>query len=183
MRHGQGWWRIGGFGAGLILMTTGFSIVVLGCHDRKQPSLSQDQRVDGAKTPAELADRAAAAIAAVCKRQSFATAKVGLIAGETGLREDVFELRDPVSYKVIPYRLGATVRLEGLLRKGAEAAGRPEEQGDCMREFADHLKALSDPLVEAAKDEKDVDVLAFKNAEKEAQQQMEMQEQDTKNSN
>lgn len=178
MRYGQVCWRTGGLWAGLLTM--GFSMAVLGCHGRKQTSLSQEQRVDGAKTPAELADRAAAAIAAVCKRQSYATARIGLIAGETGLREDVFELRDPVSYEVIPYRLGATVRLEGLLRKGADAAGRPGQQVDCMREFADHFKALSDPLVEAAQDEKDVDVLAFKKAERETQQEVDLPDQETK---
>ena len=178
MRHGYGCWRTGGLRVGLLTM--GFSMAVLGCHGRKQSSLSQEERIEGAKTPAELADRAAAAIAAVCKRQSYATARVGLIAGETGLREDVFELRDPVLYKVIPYRLGATVRLEGLLRKGADVPGRPGEQVDCMREFADHFKTLSDPLIEAARDEKDVDVLAFKKAEREAQQQVDMPDQETK---
>jgi hypothetical protein len=179
MRHGQGCWRAVGFRAGLLTM--GASMAVLGCHGKKQAPLSQEQRVDGVKTPAELAESAAAAIAAVCKRQSYATARVGLIAGETGLREDVFELRDPVSYKVTPYRLGATVRLEGLLRKGADAAGAPGEQVDCMREFADHFKTLSDPLVEVARDEKDVDVLAFKKAQKETQQEIDMPDQETKN--
>jgi hypothetical protein len=107
---------------------------------------------------------------------------VGLIAGETKLREDVFELRDPVTYRIIPYRLWTTVRLEGLLRQGAEASGRPEAQATCMREFADHLKTLTDPLVEAARDEKEIDVTAFKDAEKEAQQEVEQEESGLKQS-
>ncbi|MEO6909893.1 MAG: hypothetical protein ABI158_03090 [Edaphobacter sp.] len=147
-------------------------MAVLGCHGKK----SALSAADGAETPAVLAARAATVISAVCTRQSYATASVGLIAGETGLREDVFELRDPVSYRVIPYQLGTTVRLEGLLRHGAGASGRPAEQSKCMSQFADHLKTLTDPLVQTAKDEKDIDVLAFKDAEKEAQQQTEIEE-------
>lgn len=170
MRYGLGCWCAGGLWAGLL--TTGMSMAVLGCHGAKQ-----ETSIAGVEGAAALADSGAAAIAAVCSRQGYATAKVGLIAGETGLREDVFEMRDPVSYSIVPYRLGATVRLEGLLRQGAEAAGRPSEQKDCMMAFAEHLKGLSDPLVEAAKNQKQVDGLAFKDAEKEAQQEIETEEQ------
>jgi hypothetical protein len=123
-----------------------------------------------------LAEKGAAAIATVCSRQTFATAKVGMIAGETRLSEDVFELRDPVSYTVVPYRLGTTVRLETMLRRGAMARDRPEDQAKCMRDFADYLKELTDPLVAAAKDQNQVDALAFKDAKKEAQQEIEAQE-------
>ena len=168
--------RAGGLWAGLL--AAGFAVAVLGCHGKKEPSI--------AGVPSEqattLADKGAAAIAAVCSRQTFATAKVGLIAGETRLSEDVFEMRDPVSYTVIPYRLGATVRLETMLRRGAAAAGRPEDQATCMRDFADHFKDLTDPLVAAAKDRDQADVLAFKDAEKEAQQEIEAQEELDKNS-
>jgi hypothetical protein len=153
-------------------------MALAGCH-RKQPEPS----VAGVDPDASavLADKGAAAIAAVCARQSYATAKVGLIAGETGLREDVFEMRDPVSYSVIPFRLEATVRLEALLLQGAQATGRPKEETQCMQDFAGHLKELSDPLVEAAASEKEVDGLAFQDAEKEAQQEVQQQEQIQKN--
>ena len=162
------------------LLTTGLAMTVLGCHGKRQAPVTEQTHITGAKTPAELADKAASVIAAVCTRQSYETASVGLIAGETGLREDVFGLRDPASYKVVPYRLRATVRLEELLREGAEAAGRPSEQAECMRMFADHLKGLTDPLVETAKDEKEVDALAFKDADQDAQQEVEMEEQEMK---
>lgn len=151
-------------------------MAALGCHEKRQTSYERSHIYE-AKTPAELADKAAAVISAVCTRQSYATARVGLIAGETKLREDVFDLRDPVSYRTIPYRLGTTVRLEERLRQGAEASGRPAAQAGCMRQFADHFKSLTDPLVEAARDEKGIDALAFKDAEKEAQQEIEMEEQ------
>lgn len=176
MRYGLNGGLAGGLWTGLL--ATGLSVAVLGCHGKKEPSI--------AGVPSEqattLADRGAAAIAAVCSRQTFATAKVGLIAGETRLNEDVFEMRDPVSYTVVPYRLGATVRLETMLRRGAAATGRPEDQAQCMRDFADHLKELTDPLVAAAKDQDQADVLAFKDAEKEAQQEIEAQEELDKNS-
>ena len=154
------------------LLATGLAITATGCHGKTQVAISSTQE----KMPAGMADNAAAVIAAVCTRQSYARASVGLIAGETKLREDVFELRDPVSYRVVPYRLGATVRLEGLLRQGAEASGRPEGQAECMRQFADHLKGLTDPLVEAARDEKEIDASAFKDSVKEAQQEVETEE-------
>jgi len=159
------------------LLSAGLSMAVVGCHSRKEaPALNQT----GVASSAALADNAAAVISAVCTRQSYATARVGLIAGATGLREDVFELRDPVSYKVVPYRLGATVRLEKLLRQSAGAPGRPSAQADCMRQFADYFESLAVPLVDAAKDEKDIDISAFRQAQKEAQQEIRTEEQDLK---
>lgn len=162
---------------GVALLSAALSIAVVGCHSRKEaPALNQT----GAANSAALADNAAAVISAVCTRQSYATARVGLIAGATGLREDVFELRDPVSYKVVPYGLGATVRLEKLLRQSADAPGRPSAQAECMRQFANYFESLAVPLVDAAQDEKNIDVSAFKQAQKEAQQQIQTEEQDLK---
>lgn len=172
MQGGLGWRRTSALWTGL--MTTGLLVAAFGCHGKKSAALSEG------KGPAELADAAASVISAVCTRQSYATASVGLIAGETKLREDVFELRDPVSYRIIPYRLSATVRLEGLLRQGAVASGRPQAQAECMLQFADHFKTLTDPLVEEAQAEKQIDVSAFKNAEKEAQQEVETEEREMK---
>jgi hypothetical protein len=160
-------------------MTTGLLAAVVGCRGEKPGAAAFG--APGTETSAALADKGAAAIATVCTRQSYATAKLGLIAGETGLREDVFEMRDPVSYRIVPYELAATVRMEALLRQGAEAAGRPTEQAACMRDFADHLKTLSDPLVENAENQKKVDALAFRDAEKEATQEVQTDEQMQKN--
>ncbi|WP_348266700.1 hypothetical protein P8936_11925 [Edaphobacter paludis] len=177
MRYGLGRWQAKGRWAGLL--GAGLAVAILGCHEKKQ-----DLSIAGVAPEASalLADKGAAAIATVCTRQSYATAKVGLIAGETGLQEDVFEMRDPVSFTIVPYRLRATVRLEALLRQGAGAAGRPKDQTQCMQDFADHLKTLSDPLVEAARSQKAVDALAFHDAEKEAQQEIETQERMEKSS-
>lgn len=177
MRYGLGCGRASGLWAGLL--AAGLSVAVLGCHGKKQGSL-----LSGAAptASASLADKGAAAIATVCTRQSYVTAKVGLIAGETGLQEDVFEMRDPVSYTIVPYRLRATVRLEALLRQGAAAPGRPKDQTQCMRDFADHLKGLSDPLVAASRSQQAVDALSFQDAEKQAQQEIETQQQVEKSS-
>ncbi|MDW5267517.1 MULTISPECIES: hypothetical protein [Acidobacteriaceae] len=170
MRYGLSCSQAHGLWAGLVAV--GLAVALVGCHGQKEPSIAGVP----VEQSAALADRGAAAIAAVCSRQSFATAKVGLIAGETRLSEDVFEMRDPVSYTVVPYRLATTVRLETTLRRGAAAAGRPEAQAQCMKDFADHLKELTDPLVAEAKNQSQEDLLAFKDAEKEAQQEIEAQE-------
>jgi len=169
MRCGLNFWRAAAMGAG-------FGMAVLGCHGTRRPPV-----YSVTAAPGILAGKGAAGIMAVCSRQDYPTAKVGLIAGETRLREDVFELRDPGSYQIVPYRLEDTVMLERLLRQEAKAVGRPADQVKCMRDFADHLQTLSDPLMEEANVQKEVDSLAFKDAEKEAQQEIEMQEQVTKN--
>lgn len=176
MRYGLSCGLARGLWAGLL--AAGLAAGILGCHGKGEPSITGVP----SEQPTVLAAKGAAAIASVCSRQSFATAKAGVIAGETKLREDVFEMRDPVSYTVIPYRLGATVRLETTLRQQAAAPGHPNDQAQCMRDFADHLKGLSDPLVAAAKNQDQVDVLAFKDAEKEAQQEVESQEEIEKDS-
>ncbi|HZY72159.1 MAG TPA: hypothetical protein VFE22_03520 [Edaphobacter sp.] len=172
MRFERECWRTSALQAGLL--AAGLSMVALGCHGKGAAGRPAAGQIGEAISSTVLAEDASTMIAEVCKRQSYATASVGLIAGETGLREDVFELRNPVSYKVIPYRLRATVKLEGMLRQGAEATGRLAAQASCMRQFADHLKKLTDPLVEEARSEKEIDRSAFNNAEKEAQQELKL---------
>lgn len=152
-------------------LSIGPLLVCLGCHGKKERIPPADEA-----TSASMAGKAAAIIASVCDRQSFATASVGLIAGETKLREDVFELREPSTSRIIPYRLSTTLLLEDLLRQQADAFEPPNKQADCMREFADHLKKLSDPIVQEAKDQKAIDFSAYKDANKEAEQVMEMQQ-------
>jgi hypothetical protein len=92
---------------------------------------------------------------------------------ETGLHEDVFVLRDRVSYQGIGYGLDEAQRLEELLRAEARAGGHPATQANCIEDFAEHLEALSDPLVEADERQKDLDVSAFEAASKEAEAQAE----------
>lgn len=146
-------------------------LLCLGCHGKKEQVPPGDTA-----TSAAVAGKAAAIISSVCDRQSYATASVGLIAGETKLREDVFELRDPKTSRILPYRLGATLLLEDLLRQQAQNIEPPSQQADCIRQFADHLKELSEPLVQEAQDQKEIDFSSYKDAEKEAEQHMLMQE-------
>ncbi|HZY61433.1 MAG TPA: hypothetical protein VFE38_02840 [Edaphobacter sp.] len=161
-----------GFSCQAAAFGTGFLLLAcLGCRGKKEQIPPA-----GRATSAMMAGKAAAIISSVCDRQSYATASVGLIAGETKLREDVFELRDPKTSDIIPYRLDATLLLEDLLRHQAQSIGSHSQQADCMREFADHLKQLTDPLVQEAQTQKEIDFSAYKNAEKEAQQEMEMQQ-------
>ena len=159
------------------LLCAGLCASILGCRGKKAADKPVAEHSDAARDSAALAEKASVEIVAVCARQSYATASVGLIAGVTGLQEDVFELRDPGSFKVVPYRLGATVRLETLLRQEAERTVRPAAQAECIRQFADHFKQLTDPLVDEALDEKKIDKTSFKDAEKEAQQERQIEEQ------
>ena len=108
-----------------------------------------------------------------CAKQSYETARKGLIVSETRLHEDVFVLRDRVSYQGIGYGLDEAQRLEGLLRAEARVGGHPTEQADCIEEFAEHLETLSDPLVEADERQRELDVSAFQDASKEAEGQAE----------
>jgi hypothetical protein len=160
-------------------LAVGVLILVSGCHARRQGGdgtlLERISRAGRSKVvaagPGELAEKGRATIAAECEKQSYQTASKGLIVSETGLHEDVFALRDRVSYGEIAYGLEEAQRLEGLLREEAKAAGRSAEQTNCIEEFAGHLEALSDPLVEADERQKELDASAFIDASKEAQEQ------------
>jgi hypothetical protein len=124
-----------------------------------------------APKPGELAEKGKATIVAECEKQSYETARKGLIMSETGLHEDVFALRDRVSYVGVGYGLDEAQRLEDLLRAEAKAAGHPAEQANCIEAFAEHLETLSDPLVEADERQKELDASAFNDAAKEDQEQ------------
>jgi hypothetical protein len=124
-----------------------------------------------APKPGELAEKGRAEIAVECEKQSYENASKGLIVSQTGLHEDVFALRDRVSYGAIGYSLDEAIRLEALLQADAKAAGLPAEQARCLQSFAEHLETLSDPLVEAEERLKELDVSAFNDAAKEAQAQ------------
>jgi hypothetical protein len=121
--------------------------------------------------PGELAEKGKAEIVAECEKQSYETARKGLIVSETGLHEDVFVLRDRVSYAGVGYGLDEAQRLEDLLRAEAKVAGHPAAQADCIEAFAEHLETLSDPLVEADERLKELDASAFSDARKEAEEQ------------
>jgi hypothetical protein len=124
-----------------------------------------------APKPGELAGKGKAAIVTECEKQSYDTARKGLIVSEIGLHEDVFVLRDRISYAAVGYGLDEAQRLEELLRAEAKVGGRSAEQTGCIEAFAEHLESLSDPLVEADQRRKELDASAFNDAAKEAQEQ------------
>jgi hypothetical protein len=169
-------WVTGAAGRGLSLM--GLLILVAGCHAGQQSGdasllerISRARHSRVAPKPGELAEKGKATIVAECEKQSYETGRKGLIASETGLHEDVFALRDRVSYTVDGYGLDEAQRLEDLLRVEAKAAGHPAKQADCIEAFAEHLETLSNPLVEAAERRKELDASAFTNTAREAQDQ------------
>lgn len=164
--------------AGWGLSVMGVLVLFAGCHGGRQSGdgslLDRISRVGHSKLvpkPGELAEKGKAAIVAECEKQSYETARKGLIVSETGLHEDVFVLRDRVTYVGVGYQLDEAQRLEDLLRAEAKVAGHPADQAQCIEEFAEHLETLSDPLVEADERRKELDASAFTDAAKEAQEQ------------
>ena len=153
--------------------------MVGGCHAGEQKGATLLERISRARQrhswvapkPGELAEKGKAAIVTECEKQSYDTARKGLIVSEIGLHEDVFVLRDRVSYAGVGYGLDEAQRLEELLRAEARVAGHPAEQANCIEAFAEHLETLSDPLVEADERLKELDASAFSDATKEAQEQ------------
>jgi hypothetical protein len=156
-------------GTGIVLL--GLSTAVMGCHSSASRTIKAS-RVNTAGA-AKLVEDGRETVDTMCAKESFATARKGLIVAETGLREDVFLLRDRDSYKPVAYGLGETQRLDALLRGDAEAAGHTEEQAACIRQFAEHLETLIEPLVEADRREREIDTSAFSQADKQAQDDLE----------
>jgi hypothetical protein len=158
------------------LAAAGVLFLVAGCHDGRQSEgatlLERISHSGHAKIamPGKLAEKGRAEIVTECEKQSYETARKGLIVSQTGLHEDVFALRDRVSYAGIGYGLDEALRLETLLRAEANA-GHSKEQAGCIEEFADHFERLSDPLVEADKRQRELDASAFRDATKEADAQ------------
>lgn len=172
--------------AGTAALIVGLLGMAVGCH-AKMPGtnigfaepMAQRGQFDSAEASAKKVADAGEAIAGACAKEPYANAHEGLVVTETGLHEDVFELRDRVSYKSLAYGQWEAQRLEALLRKEAGAAGSPSypaEQAECIRQFADHMQTLTDPLVEADAEQKQLDVSAFNDASKEAQQETDEEE-------
>ena len=157
----------------------GVLTLLAGCNNRKQsgdPSLLERiSRVGHSKgqapKPGELAERGRAEILTECEKQSYETASKGLIVSETSLHEDVFTLRDRVSYGAIGYGLDEALRLEALLEREAKAEAHSPEQAECIQKFAEHLESVSDPLLEADQRMKELDLSALNDAAKRAQEQ------------
>lgn len=172
-----------GLGTGIVRgsLAIGMLVLVIGCHARHptgdETFLERVSRVGGlggqTVTPEALAEEGRGAITDQCAKQSYVTASKGLIVNETGLHEDVFALRNRVSYGEIAYGLDEALRLESLLNKEAGNSANPKDQQDCIREFAQHMESLTDPMVEEDTREKELDVSAYKDSAKEADEQAE----------
>jgi hypothetical protein len=170
--------RLGTGAAGRSLSVMTLLILVAGCHAGQQSGdptlLERISRVGHSRVaprPGELAEKGKATIVAECEKQSYETGRKGLIVSETGLHEDVFALRDRVSYAGVGYGLDEAQRLEELLRAQAKGGGHPAEQAECIEAFAEHLETLSDPLIEADERLRELDASAFADAAKRAQEQ------------
>lgn len=155
----------------------GSLLLICGCRAKQAGDSTLLQRIESAANskveapkPGELAEKGRAAITEECGKQTYANASKGLIVSETGLHEDVFALRDRISYGADGYGLDEALQLESLLHEEAEAAGFPKEQAKCVLEFAEHLETLTDPIIEADVRQKELDVSAFDRASKEAEE-------------
>ena len=164
--------RPGPYWVGIGILLLGLSTAVIGCHSKRVSRTAKASRVNRAG-PAKLVEDGRETIDTMCAKESFATAQKGLIVAETGLREDVFLLRDRDSYEPVPYGLEETQRLDTLLRGDAEAAGHTEEQAVCIRQFAEHLETLIEPLIEADRREREIHTSAFNQADKHVQDDLE----------
>jgi len=147
------------------LPVVGLLLLIAGCHGRA------GKPQDTLMNPHELIDKGRAEIVDECGKQSYELAKKGLIVSEIGLHEDVFVLRDRVTFGGIGYSLDETLRLESELQAEASGGRHPADQAACIAKFASHLESLSDPLVEADARLRELDASAFTDSAKEAQRQ------------
>ena len=159
------------------------TIAASGCRARRQDSGVSEAtigagRVDTPEASAKKVASAGVAIISECARVSFANVKEGLIVAEPGLHEDLFDLRDRASYRAVPFGLNETLRLEELLQRESATPEHPDysaEQAKCIDQFVAHLRALTEPLVEADAEQKQLDLSAFDKASREAEQEAEQQ--------
>jgi len=120
--------------------------------------------------PGRLAQQGYAAITGECAHQTFANARTGLVAGVTGLNEDVFELRDRTTLQTLAFGLEEAQRLESMLR--VSLPPNDADQSVCVRQFDDYLESLTDPLVESTEVQKQIDTSAFNDYSKHEQEEL-----------
>ncbi|MDQ2833558.1 MAG: hypothetical protein M3Y50_07390, partial [Acidobacteriota bacterium] len=68
------------------------------------------------------------------------------------------------------YRLDDTLQLEEMLEAVGRAGAGSSGQTECTQKFAERLEGMTDPMIEADKLQKDIDLSAFSKAAKETQQ-------------
>jgi hypothetical protein len=122
------------------------------------------------------------AITTECAHETYSNASKGLIVGETGLHEDVFALRDPISFTANVYGIDEALRLEALLREEAGVPGHSTEQVACIDQFAEHLESLTDALQQADNLQKELDISAFNDSRKQAEEQLEKKQREMEQS-
>lgn len=174
--------RTGTRNAAVILALTGIAFFS-GCRSRRNGVQLSDAaieagRVDSPQASAKKIAGAGVAIVSACALEPYNNASKGLIVDEPGLGEDVLDLRDRSSLRAVPFGLGEAQRLASLLEKETSLAGHPAypaEQIACIQQFASHLRDLTQPLVQANEEQKQLDVSAFDKAAKEAEQETEEQ--------
>jgi hypothetical protein len=149
-------------------------IAISGCHGGRRVEdsklyerLSHFGRSHGASRMDEQTKAGAASVVTGCAEAPFAHVQKGLIVGETGLHEDVFEMRDRVSFATVAYGLDDTLQLEEMLQAEAKAGVHSAEQAGCIQSFAEHLEGLTDPMVEVDRLQKEIDLSGFSKAAKE----------------
>ena len=118
----------------------------------------------------ELAKEGAFTVVTECGKASFANVSEGLIVAETKLHEDVFTMRDRISYRGVAYGLDETLQLEEMLQAEANAGQHREDQAGCIRSFAEHLESLTDPIVEGDRLQKQIDMSAYSQAAKQIEE-------------
>lgn len=162
------------------VLGVGLLILLTGCHAKGKIGESKpsdgtvnDTRFNTTRAPGKLAAIGKDTITSECEHESYANASKGLIVEETGLHEDVFSLRDRASLTPNAYNLDEALRLGGLLRVEGQDAGHSAEQIDCIAEFAKHLGELTNSLVQADKVQKEMDISAFNDSSKQAEDQLE----------
>lgn len=160
------------------VLCLGLIVLLTGCRarDRIRNSRTYDRithggRYDTVSAPGKMAAAGRDEIVAECAHEPYTNASKGLLVGEAGLDEDVFALRDRKSLAASAYGLDEALRLEEMLDVETRVAGRSEDQADCIAEFAEHLGSLTDTLIEADKVQKEMDISAFNNANRQANEQ------------
>lgn len=171
-------WMATWIAASMLALTLGTA----GCRARNAKSgptaTAPAGAVDNPVASANKLAEAGMSIVTACATEPFANASKGLIVAQTGLNEDVFDLRDRSTYRAVPFGLKETLRLQDLLLKEIDAPGHASysaPQIACIRQFIAQFKSLTGPLVQADAEQKQLDVSAFDKASKEAEQVTEQQ--------
>lgn len=130
-----------------------------------------------AEVPGRIAQLGYESITSACAHETFVNARQGLVAGVTGLNEDVFELRDAMSHATLAFRLDEAQRLESMLQSAARSTSEPSEETGCIARFEDYFESLTTPVVQAAEARQQLDLSALDGSASHAQEELEKEQQ------